>query len=100
MFCTGESRCTEKGVSLLYRDSLITIFDVQEMMSPPIDNLFDAFTKDICVTDQKAPAREMVGDYLFEFTAGDFFSKQQYHGRLIARSHRFGEGHPTHLIDT
>ena len=42
-------------------------------MSPPIDNLSDAFTKDICVTDQKAPAREMVGDYLFEFAAGGFF---------------------------
>ena len=59
----------------MYRHSLDTIFDVQEMMSPPIDNLSDAFTKDICVTDQKAPTREMVGDYLFEFTgtAGGFF---------------------------
>ena len=69
------------------------------MMPPPIDNLSNAFTKDICVTDQKALAREMVGDYLFEFTAGGFFSKQQYHGRLFAGSHRLGEGHPTHLID-
>ena len=66
--------------SLAYRKRyyslrLDKIFDVQEMMSPPIDNLSNAFTKDICVTDQKALAREMVGDYLFEFTgtAGGFF---------------------------
>ena len=66
----------------MHRDSLnIMIFDVQEMMPPPIDNLSDAFTKDMT---RRPPAREMVGDYLFEFTAGGFFSKQQYHGRLIA----------------
>ena len=45
----------------------------QAMMTPPINNLSDAFTKHICVTDQNATAREMVGGYIFEFTAGGFF---------------------------
>ena len=59
----------KKAVSLLYRDFL-------RMMTPVIDDLSDAFTKHICVTDQKVPAREMVGGYIFEFTeftVGVFF---------------------------
>ena len=88
----------------MYRDSLDTTFDSQEMMTPPIDNLSDAFTKHICVTDQKAPAREMVGDYIFEFTAGGFFQNNNAILPLLVDYVRglidSGEGHPTHLVDT
>jgi tRNA (uracil-5-)-methyltransferase len=94
----------KKGVSLLYRDSLDTTFDGQEMMTPPIDNLSEAFTKHICVTDQNAPAREMVGSYMFEFTAGGFFQNNNAILPLLVDYVRglidSGEGHPTHLVDT
>jgi len=73
-------------------------------MTPPIDKLSDAFTKHVCVTDQNATAREMVGDYIFEFSAGGFFQNNNailsllvdYVRSLIDSS----EGHPTHLVDT
>ena len=63
----------KKGVLLLYHDSLDTAFNGQEMMTPPIDKLSDAFTKHVCITDQNAIAREMVGDHIFEFSTGGFF---------------------------
>ncbi|KAF5312628.1 hypothetical protein D9619_003724 [Psilocybe cf. subviscida] len=95
----------KKGVSLLYRDSLDTSFDVKEMMTPPIDKLSEAFTKHICVTDQNAPSREMVGDYIFEYTAGGFFQNNNSVLPLMVNFVRdlvqSGEGErPTHLVDT
>ncbi|KAF8798369.1 tRNA methyltransferase [Phlegmacium glaucopus] len=96
----------KKGVSLMYRDSLDTTFDGQEMMTPPIDKLSEAFTKHVCVTDQNATAREMVGDYIFEFSAGGFFQNNNAILPLLVDYVRglidSGEGikHPTHLVDT
>ena len=74
-------------------------------MTPLIDSLSEAFTKHICITDQKAPAWEMVGGYIFEFTSGGFFFQNNnavlpllvdYVRGLIDS----GKGHPTHLVDT
>ena len=95
----------------MYRDSLDTMFDGQEMMTPPIDKLSEAFTKKVCVTDQNAIAREMVGDYLFEFSAGGFFQNNNailpllvdYVRGLIDSSGDEGmqqQQQPTHLVDT
>ena len=73
-------------------------------MTPPIDNLSDAFTKHICVTDQNATAREMVDGYIFEFTAGGFFQNNNAILPLLVDYVRSlidtVEGHPTHLVDT
>uniref|UniRef100_A0A8H8CR86 TRAM domain-containing protein n=1 Tax=Psilocybe cubensis TaxID=181762 RepID=A0A8H8CR86_PSICU len=96
----------KKGVSLMYRDSLDTSFDASEMMTPPIDKLSDAFTRHVCVTDQNGSAREMVGDYLFEYNAGGFFQNNNsvlplmvnYVKNLINPGP--GKEHPTHLVDT
>jgi tRNA (uracil-5-)-methyltransferase len=96
----------KKGVSLLYRDSLDTAFDVQEMMTPPIDKLSEAFTKHVCVTDQNATSREMVGDFIFEYTAGGFFQNNNSVLPLMVNFVRdliqSGESanRPTHLVDT
>ena len=99
----------KKGVSLMYRDSLDPSFDAEKMMSPPIDRLSEAFTRHICVTDQKGLAREMVGDYLFEYTAGSFFQNNNavlpllvgYVKDLIsAMEYPATSGRPTHLVDT
>jgi tRNA (uracil-5-)-methyltransferase len=95
----------KKGVSLMYRDSLDTSFDAEQMMTPPIDTLSDAFTKHVCVSNQNAPARETVGDYLFEYTAGGFFQNNNavlplmvdfVRGLLAAAA----PDPPTHLVDT
>ena len=80
-----------------------TTFDGQEMMTPSIDNLSDAFTKYICLTDQKAPGREMAGDYLlvFEFTAGGLFQNKNNILLLLVdyvRGLIDSVKHPTHLI--
>ncbi|PPQ83844.1 hypothetical protein CVT25_000903 [Psilocybe cyanescens] len=96
----------KKGVSLMYRDSLDTSFDASEMMTPPIDKLSDAFTRHVCVSDQKGSSREMVGDYLFEYNAGGFFQNNNSVLPLMVDYVRDlinpGEGkeHPTHLVDT
>ncbi|KAF9561520.1 S-adenosyl-L-methionine-dependent methyltransferase [Agrocybe pediades] len=99
----------KKGVSLLYRDSLDTTVDAKEMMTPPIDKLSDAFTRHVCVTDQNATAREMIGDYLFEYTAGGFFQNNNsvlplmvdHVKGLIKSNETSGSGRrPTHLVDT
>jgi len=98
----------KKGVSLLYRDSLDPTFDAKEMMTSPIDKLSDAFTRHVCVTDQNATAREMIGDYLFEYTAGGFFQNNNsvlplmvnHVKNLIKSSASGGSGQPTHLVDT
>jgi len=90
----------------MYRDSLDTTFDGQEMMAPPVDILSEAFTKHVCVTDQNATAREMVGDHIFEFSAGGFFQNNNailpllvdYVRGLIDPSE--GIKPPTHLVDT
>ena len=97
----------------MYRDSLDTTFDGPEMMTAPIDKLSEAFTKHVCVTDQNATAREMVGDYLFEFSAGGFFQNNNAilpllvdYVRDLIDSSSGDEGmmqqqqHPTHLVDT
>ncbi|KAF9475342.1 S-adenosyl-L-methionine-dependent methyltransferase [Pholiota conissans] len=95
----------KKGVSLMYRDSLDTTFDAKEMMTPPIDKLSEAFTKHVCVSDQNATSREMVGDYLFEYTAGGFFQNNNSVLPLMVDFVRGliksvpGEA-PTHLVDT
>ena len=73
-------------------------------MTPPIDKLSDAFTKHICITDQNAVAREMVGDHIFEFSAGGFFQNNNAILPLLVEYVRglisSGEGQPTHLVDT
>jgi tRNA (uracil-5-)-methyltransferase len=102
--CIRKILTYKKGVSLLYRDSLHTTFDGQEMMSPPIDKLSEAFTKHVCVTDQNATAREMVGNYIFEFSAGGFFQNNNAILPLLVDYVRdlidSGEGCSTHLVDT
>ncbi|KAF8870594.1 S-adenosyl-L-methionine-dependent methyltransferase [Gymnopilus junonius] len=99
----------KKGVSLMYRDSLDPSFDAEKMMSPPIDKLSEAFTRHVCITDQKGSAREMVGDYLFEYNAGGFFQNNNsvlpllvdYVRDLISTmEYPATSGHPTHLVDT
>src|SRR5258708_31094141 len=95
----------KNGVSLLYRVSLDTSFDAKEMMTPPVDILSEAFTKHFCVSDQKGTAREMVGNYLFQYIAGGFFQNNNailplmvnYVGDLIDPG--TGKDHPTHLVD-
>lgn len=95
----------KKGVSLMYRDSLDTSYDAEEMMLPPVDQLSEAFTKHICVTDQKMKAREMVGDYLFEYPAGTFFQNNNSVMPLLVEHVRdlikqSSKEHPvTHLVD-
>lgn len=93
----------------MYRDSLDPSFDSEEMMSPPIDQLSEAFSRHVCVTDQKGLAREMVGNYLFEYNAGGFFQNNNsvlpllvdYVRDLIsAMEHPAPSGRPTHLVDT
>lgn len=90
----------------MYRDSLDTTYNAKEMMTPPIDQLSDAFTKHICVSDQNATSREMVGNYLFEYTAGGFFQNNNavlplmvdFVKELIRSA--AGTTPPTHLVDT
>jgi len=90
----------------MYRDSLDATFDAKKMMTPPIDKLSEAFTKHVCVSDQKGVSREMVGDYLFQYTAGGFFQNNNavlplmvdYVKSLINPGE--GKDHPTHLVDT
>ena len=89
----------------MFRDSLDTTFDAKRMMIPPIDKLSEAFTKHVCVSDQNATAREMVGDYLFEYTAGGFFQNNNAILPLMVdfvkeliRSDDVAP--PTHLVDT
>ena len=89
----------------MYRDSLDPSFDAKEMMTQPVDKLTEAFTKHVCVSDQKAVSREMIGDYLFEYTAGSFFQNNNailplmvnYVHDLIDSG--TGKDHPTHLVD-
>jgi tRNA (uracil-5-)-methyltransferase len=73
-------------------------------MTPPIDILSEAFTKHVCVTNQNAIAREMVGDYIFEFSAGGFFQNNNAVLPLLVDYVRGlmdpGEGRLTHLVDT
>ncbi|CAA7266427.1 unnamed protein product [Cyclocybe aegerita] len=96
----------KKGVSLMYRDSLDPAFDAKKMMLPPVDKLSEAFTKHVCVTDQKGVSRELVGDKLFQYTAGGFFQNNNAVLPLLVDHVRdlidSGEGrdHPTHLVDT
>ena len=94
----------KKGVSLLYHDSLDTAFNGQEMMIPPIDKLSDAFTKHVCITDQNTVAQEMVGNHIFEFSAGGFFQNNNAILPLLVEYVRglisLGEGQLTHLVDT
>ncbi|KAJ3508547.1 hypothetical protein NLJ89_g5697 [Agrocybe chaxingu] len=96
----------KKGVSLMYRDSLDPTFDAKKMMLPPVDKLSEAFTKHACVTDQKGVSRELVGDKLFQYTAGGFFQNNNAvlpllvdHVRGLIDSEE-GRDHPTHLVDT
>lgn len=90
----------------MFRDSLDTTFDAKQMMTPPIDKLSEAFTKHVCVSDQNATAREMVGDYLFEYTAGGFFQNNNAILPLmvdfVKELIRSGDdvSQPTHLVDT
>ena len=87
----------------MYRDSLDPSFDAEKMMTQPVDKLSEAFTKHICVTDQKGSAREMVGDYLFEYDAGSFFQNNSVLPLMVnhVRDLIFvGEAQPTHLVDT
>lgn len=88
----------------MYRDSLDPSFDAEKMMTQPVDKLSEAFTKHICVTDQKGSAREMVGDYVFEYGAGSFFQNNNSVLPLMVNYVRdliFTDGaRPTHLVDT
>ncbi|KAF9527882.1 S-adenosyl-L-methionine-dependent methyltransferase [Crepidotus variabilis] len=101
----------KKGVSLMYRDSLDGSLDAVEMMSLSTTDreLSEAFTKHVCVTDQKGLSREMVGDYLFEYTAGSFFQNNNtilpllvdyVKDTIAGPSTSSGTKHPTHLVDT
>ncbi|PPQ67010.1 hypothetical protein CVT24_011304 [Panaeolus cyanescens] len=102
----------KKGVSLMYRDSLDTTFDAEKMMEPPVDKLSEAFTKQVCISNQKAQARELVGDYLFEYEAGGFFQNNNSVLPLLVdhvRSHirtsqedleKASQPPLTHLVDT
>ncbi|KAF9042104.1 S-adenosyl-L-methionine-dependent methyltransferase [Panaeolus papilionaceus] len=102
----------KKGVSLMYRDSLDTSFDAEKMMEPPVDKLSEAFTKQVCVSNQKAQARELVGDYLFEYEAGGFFQNNNSVLPLLVdyvKSHirssqeeleKASQPPLTHLVDT
>lgn len=89
----------------MYRDSLDLASDA--MMVPyPINTLPDNFTKHVCVSDHKGVSRELVGKYLFEYTAGSFFQNNNSILPLMVNYVRSlidtGEGHkhPTHLVDT
>jgi len=98
----------------MYRDSLDPSFDAKKMMTPPIDLLSEAFTKHLCVSDQKGVSREMVGDYLFQYTAGGFFQNNNsvlplmvdyvrdlIHPKSTTEDRESEEGgQPTHLVDT
>ncbi len=89
----------------MYRDSLDPTLDTK-MMSSTMDRLSVSFTKHICVSNQKGVSRELVGDYLFEYTAGSFFQNNNSVLPLMVSYVRSlidpGEGqkHPTHLVDT
>lgn len=91
----------------MYRDSLDTSFDAEKMMSmaPAERDLSEAFTKHICVSDQKHQSREMVGDYLFEYTAGSFFQNNNAVLPLLvdyvkeAITNPAATEPPTHLVD-
>ena len=56
----------KKGVSLILRESLVRPAEGEELSPADAE-------KKICITDNKATARERVGDTLFEYTAGSFF---------------------------
>ncbi|KDR70049.1 hypothetical protein GALMADRAFT_145087 [Galerina marginata CBS 339.88] len=96
----------KKGVSLMYRDSLDPSFDAEKMMTSPIDKLSEAFTRHVCVSDQKGSSREMVGDYFFEYNAGGFFQNNNAVLPLMVNYVKGlvwpveGMERPTHLVDT
>ncbi|KAF8959827.1 S-adenosyl-L-methionine-dependent methyltransferase [Flammula alnicola] len=81
-------------------------FNVANSNSTLDIELSDAFTKHVCVSNQNGTSREMVGDYLFEYTAGGFFQNNNSVLPLMVNFVRDlinpGEGkeHPTHLVDT
>ncbi|KAG6856740.1 hypothetical protein H0H87_001340 [Tephrocybe sp. NHM501043] len=64
----------KRGVSLLYRDSLpIPSAPSGGENTDPVDDLSACLETHVCVTDQRATAREKVGDFIFEYKAGSFF---------------------------
>ncbi|KAG6824968.1 hypothetical protein H0H92_005287 [Tricholoma furcatifolium] len=62
----------KRGVSLLYRDSLPPRSTPSGETEGPADDL-SASLEHVCITDQKATARERVGDFIFAYVAGSFF---------------------------
>lgn len=80
-------------------------FDAKEMMTPPVDKLSEAFTKHVCVSDQNGISREMVGDHLFQYTAGGFFQNNNAILPLLVDYVRSlidqisDKDSPTHLVD-
>ncbi|EMD41481.1 hypothetical protein CERSUDRAFT_42559 [Gelatoporia subvermispora B] len=111
----------KKGVSLLLRDSLVVppsesdLTSTQaspevainggaaESSSPSSDS-----EKHICVTDHKGTVRELVGDKLFEYTAGSFFQNNNsvlvpltsyVRDAISSRPSSSSLSAPTHLVD-
>jgi len=88
----------------MYRHSLDPTFDAKKMMTPPINKLSEAFTKHACISDQKGTSRELVGEYLFQYTAGSFFQNNNSVLPLMVNYVRDlinsgDKDHPTHLVD-
>ncbi|KAG6854170.1 hypothetical protein C0991_009822 [Blastosporella zonata] len=63
----------KRGVSLLYRDSLPIPTPSDGQATDPVEALSANLEAHVCVTDQRATAREKVGDFTFEYKAGSFF---------------------------
>ena len=89
----------------MYRDSLDASFDAKKMMTSPVDKLSEAFTKHVCVSDHTGTSREMIGDYLFQYTAGEFFQNNNVILPLMVNYVRGlidpgrAEDYPSHLVD-
>ncbi|EIM21007.1 S-adenosyl-L-methionine-dependent methyltransferase [Wallemia mellicola CBS 633.66] len=66
----------KRGATLLLRDSMVRPADAASATSvdiPPVDLSTIKPDERTCITDHKQITREIVGDKLFEFTAGSFF---------------------------
>ncbi|KAG6909583.1 hypothetical protein DXG01_016622 [Tephrocybe rancida] len=103
----------KRGVSLLYRDSL----PLPSAAPPgeavdPVEALSESLEAHVCVTDQRATAREKVGDFIFEYKAGSFFQNNNsvlvplttyVHDAIFptttSTTTDSGASPPTHLVD-
>ncbi|KAF8228593.1 S-adenosyl-L-methionine-dependent methyltransferase [Tricholoma matsutake] len=65
----------KKGASLIFRDSLVPVanLDSQTLADRDVDGLSLALDNHVCITDHKATVREKVGQWIFEYHASSFF---------------------------